>query len=1041
MPPVGRPRVRTGIAARPPVTEIGVAEPLNYGVSMNPQTGAVAPWRQWIDYVEYVPEMRWPQSVYLYDQMRTDSQLAALLTAVMYGIQQLRFIIDPNGADPQLVKEISQDLNLTVKGEDDQPTGRMKRRFSHREFVSQAMLAVLYGHMYFEQNGEIVDGKWRLRKLAARMPRTIQRINVADDGGLVSIVQWFGTNTPIPGIAPEIPVDNLCAFIFQQEGYNWVGRSMMRDCYKDWLLKDQLIRIEAVNHERAGGVPWATAPLGASLDEISDLDTMMRQFRIGDNAGGALPFGSKLEIAKGTGSDIDKTIQRYDESMARRFMLMLANLAQGGDHVGSYALADTFEDFFLVGQRQIAQWYCDTVNKHVIEDIVDWNYGLSADIQVPKLTWERTSEDSLGVEQLGLLVQRGIIIVDDEIENAVRYKYQFPKRTGPRGDLIVTPGGPRQPTQEMFDANPDLATNKPPDPQVAGAPSPAPSKPAPAKPQVKTKASWRVLPRRRSKQLVRWSGEDPDVLASAGVSVTSIKDIELLHAGIEYMLATGPTTFTPEDLVDVVRAANEDASIPQPRLGIGHIDPRYNDITMYDGTPTFGKATNLRLSDNGMAVRGDYEGVPEWLAEVMPYAFPSRSIEGFWNVESQMGNKYRFVLSSCKVLGLQWPGCSVIEDLPQYFGKTIPDGVIVDPALVAAMTGEGEGVRLFKKGATAASANLDDVRRAFYEDWRPTQSDRQDWWVTAVVIDPNELFVEDEATKVLYRAAIESDDKGVITFGEFAPIEFPSHIPASREAYAAAAGHVAAMLVIGRNVLASWPSREDSEIPPTSNKEGAMDPKEIRKQLGLAEDASDADVHAALVSKAFPTVATTTEVTAPATLTLVPTPIVEAPAATEVTAPVIPAAVAASVPAGMVLVDEQTLKAIQENSSVAASFVQKQQEREQDNLVTAAMSDGRIAPASKDHWRNMLKSDPNAAAVLAALTPGLVPVEMRGHGGGGAEGATSAEDGLTEEVVSNWAAGLFPEVAANQRRDAAMASGTFVPHNRVSADAKYRRGV
>jgi len=84
-------------------------------------------------------------------------------------------------------------------------------------------------------------------------------------------------------------------------------------------------------------------------------------------------------------------------------------------------------------------------------------------------------------------VQRGIIVVDDEIENAVRYKYQLAKRTKPRGDIIVSPGGPRQPTQEQFDKNPALTQGEVTDTggandagTQAGAPSsvvPAPEEP------------------------------------------------------------------------------------------------------------------------------------------------------------------------------------------------------------------------------------------------------------------------------------------------------------------------------------------------------------------------------------------------------------------------------------------------------------------------------------------------------------------------------------------------------------------------------------
>jgi hypothetical protein len=452
--PVGRPRSRTDRGMAAPTTELGIPDSGLGGMGVLgggiPGIAGSGAWRMYQDEWEYVPELRWPLSVRLYDQMRSDSQLAGLLTAVMWGISQLRFVVDPNGARPSLVKEVCQDLNLPELGKDPEPVGRMKKRFSHGRHIVNAMLAAIYGHYHFEQVGTIVDGKWRLRKLAPRPPHTLQQINIADDGGLVSIRQWSGNMTRMNGelVGPELPVDRIVAFIFQQEGLSQTGRSMMRDCYRDYIFKDRELRVEAINHERAGGVPYATAPMGASTDEINDLDAMMRRFRIGENSGGALPFGAELHIAKGSGSDIDRTIKRIDEAMARRFLLQLVNLAQGSSNVGSYSLSQTFEDFFLVGQRHIAQWYCDTMTAHVIEDICDLNYGEEEEL-TPQLTWERSTEDSLGTEQLALLVQRGVITMDQELEDWVRYRQRMPKKTEPRPPQEVTPGGPKQPTQEQ----------------------------------------------------------------------------------------------------------------------------------------------------------------------------------------------------------------------------------------------------------------------------------------------------------------------------------------------------------------------------------------------------------------------------------------------------------------------------------------------------------------------------------------------------------------------------------------------------------------
>lgn len=431
---MARPRTKTAIGAPAPVNEIGYPDTLIGSTSYSPLTGRAVPWQSFVDEHEYVPELAWPNSVRTYSMMRTDSQLAGLYTAVAYGISQLKFVIDPNGARPELVNEVSEDLNLPILGEEDQPRRRLKKRFSHGKHIGQALLALIYGHMYFEQVGQIVNGQWRLRKLAPRMPQSITEIYVAEDGGLVSIKQGLSTD------APEIPVDRLSAFIFQQEGANWVGRSMLRDCYKNWLVKDRLIRIDAINHERAGGVPYAEAAPGMTPGEIDKLSVMMQQFKIGESSGGALPYGAELKVAKGTGSDVAGSIRMHDEAMARRFLLMVANLAQGGQHVGSYALSDNFMDFFAIGQRHIVQWYCDVMNEHVIEDWVDWNYGEDEEL-CPVLTWEG-EDDALGVDALATLVREGVVIVDEELEDHIRYKYKLPKRTAPRPEPVAEPAMP-----------------------------------------------------------------------------------------------------------------------------------------------------------------------------------------------------------------------------------------------------------------------------------------------------------------------------------------------------------------------------------------------------------------------------------------------------------------------------------------------------------------------------------------------------------------------------------------------------------------------
>lgn len=525
------------------------------------------------------------------------------------------------------------------------------------------------------------------------------------------------------------------------------------------------------------------------------------------------------------------------------------------------------------------------------------------------------------------------------------------------------------------------------------------------------------------------------------MELRTVKDVPILHAGVEYHLSTGDTTFTPEDLRDAVMAANEDPSIPNPRLKLGHIDPRFNGPE-YDATPAFGKATNLRLSPNGTEVLADYVGVPAWLAEILPYAYPSRSIEGYWNVQSNMGKKWRFVLSACSLLGVTWPGCTVLEDLPQYYGEEVPPDVVIDTDVVAASQHGGDPVKLpFGNKNTAASANLDDVRRAFYNEYLGAHPESSWWWVQAVLTDPNELVVEDDESGQLYKISFSSDDSAQITFGEAEAVRI-DYIPDDQAIVKAAAPHVAATLALGREVLASYSSRAESR--PATASGGAMDGKEVRKRLNLPEDSSDEQVKEALAEL---NTAAGVEVTQEVPAATPATPVVETPKVeTKIVGEEGGEQIAAgALPPGMIAIDEDTLELLKTGASAGLETKKDRDKERREGLVSAAIRDGRIAPAGREKWLGYLEGadkagDDTAKATLEGLKKGTVPVELRelGHAGTSVDGE-NAGDELSPETVASWSDGLFPEVREQRRRDVALAAGENVPRNRVMADASYRR--
>lgn len=378
------------------------------------------------------PDLQHPQSINVYDQMRSeDSQVGSVLRAVTLPIRSGKWQLDCEGVDPAVASLVSEDLGLPVKGQEFKRPLRARDRFSWDEHLRLALLSLVYGHSFFEQVYRVDDaGMYRLRKLAWRPPRSISSIEVARDGGLIGIKQF--------GVDRMIGVERLVAYVNEREGGNWVGRSLLRTAYKNWLLKDRILRVQALTAERNGlGIPVYTgAPLpeGSRFksDEVKKWQesekeaglAIARGFRAGETAGVSLPAGAKLELVGVTGKlpDTDEPIRYHDEQIARAVLAHFLNL---GTETGSWALGSTFADFFTGSLNAVAGSVASVGQQHVVEDLVDLNFG--PDVPAPRLVCEPIgSEMPVTAEAIRALVESGAIRADEVLESHLRARWGLP---------------------------------------------------------------------------------------------------------------------------------------------------------------------------------------------------------------------------------------------------------------------------------------------------------------------------------------------------------------------------------------------------------------------------------------------------------------------------------------------------------------------------------------------------------------------------------------------------------------------------------------
>jgi hypothetical protein len=268
-----------------------------------------------------------------------------------------------------------------------------------------------------------------LRKLAPRLQRTIQKWNLADDGGLQSIEQAVYKGSGFKQV--EIPVDKLLVFVNEKEGANWTGKSVLRPAYKHWFIKDQLYRIDAIAAERHGvGIPVMELPEGKSDTENMDrAEDILMGVRAHERGYVVVPFGYVFKVTgmgEGRAMNLLPIIQHHDRMIA--VSVLAPQLALGENSQGSFAMHQGQDSFFMLTMRAIADHILDVHNRYLIPQLVNFNF--SGVTRYPKLTIGaiETRDIEKLLNALTPAVNAGIITADDRLEDALRDLAELPER-------------------------------------------------------------------------------------------------------------------------------------------------------------------------------------------------------------------------------------------------------------------------------------------------------------------------------------------------------------------------------------------------------------------------------------------------------------------------------------------------------------------------------------------------------------------------------------------------------------------------------------
>lgn len=436
---------------------------------------------------EYLPDLRGRQGTVLYDRMRrSDGQIKGLLRMLKVPLLAAEWYIQPGGTDK------------ASKRNADFMTWAMFERPEHNftDVLREILSMLEFGFYPFEKVFDLdvwSPGQSRVRKrgraksqrpvvvwkkLAPRSPRTVMRWFFDPQGGFQGFLQQRLTaNAGFEYVI--LPANKLMMFTFEGEAGNPEGVSVLRACYKHWFIKDNLIKIDAIQKERHGiGIPEISLPPGFNTSDKQLANEMGRNLRSNEKAHVVKLPGWEINFLelKGQPVDIIKSIEYHDTQMSKSVLSSFLDMGTGASASrGSPQLATAAIDVFLKSMQHTGDTICDQFNAG-IRELIDFNFS---DGEYPELRVRNIGENSefrtLSVAMRNL-VESDVIRPDDILEAWIRDQLDLPERNKATDRVIEEREYSAELQQELkIEANPGAAGQDAPYPDE-GLPNPVKQK-------------------------------------------------------------------------------------------------------------------------------------------------------------------------------------------------------------------------------------------------------------------------------------------------------------------------------------------------------------------------------------------------------------------------------------------------------------------------------------------------------------------------------------------------------------------------------------
>lgn len=281
-----------------------------------------------------------------------------------------------------------------------------------------------------------------LKKLAPRPALTIKEVTYDDNGGPLTVIQnAVRADNSLEEV--EISIDKLLIFTFGGIGGDLMGKPLGRTAYNPWYFKKELLKIDAIGHERNHlGVPvWSLAE-GYNQSDVAAAWLSVTNLRTNEKTGVVEPPGYvfRFEEVKGVRTNILPSIEHHDSKILLNVMAQFLMLGLTGG--GGRATSGAHVDMFQKSVRYVADYICGVFNLYLIPKLVGYNFQTTEFPQMKVRNIGETKDLQMWASAHANLITAGAITLDTDTENWYRENLDMAYLLGERpAPVVPQPGG------------------------------------------------------------------------------------------------------------------------------------------------------------------------------------------------------------------------------------------------------------------------------------------------------------------------------------------------------------------------------------------------------------------------------------------------------------------------------------------------------------------------------------------------------------------------------------------------------------------------